>query len=170
MFQSMSQAARIEESLSEEPLVGLDFGKLVGDYVAGCRQAFPDHRFAAVVPNRGTARISGAAEQLAQLLDKLVENAVAFSPAGSRITLRVVPQGGDVSLQVDNPGSSLPDDQPERLFESMVSSRKSGDDGVHLGLGLHIVRLIAQRHGGRVRALDRPDGVRFQVDFPRLAA
>ncbi|RFF32412.1 ATP-binding protein [Wenzhouxiangella sediminis] len=169
MFQSMSQAARIEESLSEEPLVGLDFGKLVADYVSGCRQAFTGHRFAAVVPNRGTARIAGAAEQLAQLLDKLVENAVAFSPADSRITIRVVPQGGDVSLQVDNPGSSLPDDQPERLFESMVSSRKSGGDGVHLGLGLHIVRLIAQRHGGRVRALDRPDGVRFQVDFPRLA-
>ncbi len=169
MFQSMSQAARIEESLSEEPLAPLDFGVLVGEYVAGCRQAFPGHRFAAIVPNRGTARISGAAEQLAQLLDKLVENAVAFSPAGSRITLRVVPQSGGVSLQVDNPGSSLPDDQPERLFESMVSSRKSGGDGAHLGLGLHIVRLIAQRHGGRVRALDRPDGVRFQVDFPRLA-
>src|SRR5699024_7339971 len=72
MFQAMSQAARIEESLSEEPLVDLDLGKLVADYVNGCRQAFPDHRFAAVVPNRNTARISGSAEQLAQLLDKLV--------------------------------------------------------------------------------------------------
>lgn len=189
MFQSMSQAARIEESLSEEPLVELDLGKLVADYASGCRQAFPDHRFAAIVPNRGAARIPGSSEQLAQLLDKLVENAVDFSPAGSRITLRVVPQGKEVALQVDNPGSSLPDahpddcddnhhdnrhdnrsdGRPERLFESMVSSRKSGNDGAHLGLGLYIVRLIAQRHGGRVRALNRPDGVRFQVDLPRRA-
>ncbi len=169
MFQSMSQAARIEESPGEEPLVDLDLGKLVADYVNGCGQTFPDHHFAAVVPNRNTARISGSAEQLAQLLDKLVDNAVDFSPAGSRITLRVVPRGKAISLQVDNPGSSLPDDEPERLFESMVSSRKSGSGGTHLGLGLYIVRLIARRHGGHIRALNRPDGVRFQVDFPRRA-
>lgn len=168
MFQAMSQAARIEESLPEDPLEVLDLGELVRGYAEGCRQTFGDHRFAGVVPNRAAAMIAGSGEQLAQLLDKLVENAVEFSPAGSRITLRVVPQGRDVSLQVDNPGSRLPEGRPERLFESMVSSRNSGSSGAHLGLGLHIVRLIAQRHGARLRALDRPDGVRFQVDFPRL--
>ncbi|WP_376695311.1 ATP-binding protein [Wenzhouxiangella sp. EGI_FJ10305] len=167
MFQAMSQAARIEESLAEEPLAELNLGELIERYVAGCRQTFESHGFAAIVPNRTAARIAGSAEQLAQLLDKLVENAVQFSPAGSRITLRVIPQGREISLQVDNPGSRLPEGHSQRLFQSMVSSR-SGGDGAHLGLGLHIVRLIAQRHGARVRALDRPDGVRFQVDFPRL--
>lgn len=169
MFQAMSQAARIEESLSEDPLTEVNLGDLVENYVAGCRQTFGDHEFAAIVPNRTSARIAGSSEQLAQLLDKLVENAVEFSPAGSRIILRVVPQGSTISLQVDNPGSNLPDDHSERLFESMVSSR-GGGDGAHLGLGLHIVRLIAQHHAARVRALDRPDGVRFQVDFPRIRA
>lgn len=166
MFQAMSQAARIEESLDDEPLSALDLGQLVKSYAAGCRETFATHRFAAIVPERSTP-IAGSGEQLAQLLDKLVENAVAFSPHGSRITLRVVPQGKQIALQVDNPGSSLPEGQTARLFESMVSSR-TGGDGAHLGLGLHIVRLIAQRHGARVRALDRPDGVRFQVNFSRL--
>lgn len=168
MFQAMSQAARIEESLADDPLKALDLGELVVGYVAGCRQAFRDHRFAAVVPNRTAARVLASAEQLAQLLDKLVENAVEFSPPASRITLRVVPQGPDISLQVDNPGSRLPEGPAEHLFESMVSSRSAGSEGAHLGLGLHIVRLIARRHGARLRALDLPDGVRFQVDFPKL--
>jgi len=168
MFQAMSQAARIEESLADDPLEDLDLGKLVADYTAGCRRTFGDHTFAAVVPTRAPARIAGCAEQLAQLLDKLIDNAVAFSPTGSRITLRVVPQGKDISLQVDNPGSRLPEGRSERLFESMVSQRSGGSGGAHLGLGLHVVRLIAQHHGGRVRAIDRPGGVRFQVDFPRL--
>jgi signal transduction histidine kinase len=168
-FQAMSQAARVEESLTDEPLESLDLGQLVEHYAAGCRQTFEQHRFAAIVPGPGTARISGSGEQIAQLLDKLVDNAIEFAPVGSRITLRVVPQGRDVSLQVDNPGPGLPEGESERLFESMVSSREVGEERVHLGLGLYIVRLIARRHGGRVRALDRPGGVRFQVDFPRLA-
>ncbi len=169
MFQAMSQAARIEESLEDEPLGELDLGQLVEGYAAGCRETFSRHRFNAVVPGGGNARVAGSAEQLAQLLDKLVENAVAFSPPDSRITLRVVPQGSRISLQVDNPGSQLPEGRSERLFESMVTSR-GGGDGAHLGLGLHIVRLIASRHGARVRALDRPDGVRFQIDFPKFDA
>ena len=53
-----------------------------------------------------------------------------------------------------------------QLFDSMVSVReKSGQ--VHLGLGLHIVRLIMDFHGGRVRAenLDDGSGVRFILEF-----
>lgn len=167
MFQAMSQAARIEQSLADDPLVELDLGEMVGAYAEGCRQTYADRRFAAVVPDRGRAVVRASAEQLAQLLDKLVENAVDFSPHEGRITLRVVPQGRWISLQVDNPGSRLPRELEARMFDSMVSSRSSDRGGAHLGLGLHIARLIARRHGARVRAINRRDGVRFQVDFPR---
>ncbi|NBB93384.1 MAG: hypothetical protein GVY32_09475 [Gammaproteobacteria bacterium] len=170
-FDAMSQAARIEASLTEEPLTTLDLGKLVDHYVQGCRQTFGTHRFAATVPTTRPARIRASGEQVAQLLDKLVENAVDFTPTGGQITLRVVPQGPSISLQVDNPGSRLPENlRSGQLFDSMTASRQSGDERSHLGLGLHIVRLIAGRHGASCRAVDRPDGVRFQVDFPRAAA
>lgn len=167
MFQAMSQAARIEQSLADDPLVELDLGEMVDAYAEGCRQTHADRRFAAVVPDRGRAVVRASAEQLAQLLDKLVENAVDFSPPESRITLRVVPQGRWISLQVDNPGSRLPRDLEARMFDSMVSSRSSDHGGAHLGLGLHVARLIARRHGARIRAVNRRDGVRFQVDIPR---
>lgn len=166
-FQAMSQAARIEESLSDEAMTRLDLGALVERYVAGIGQTFVSHRFAAVVPAEGTAFIDGAADQLAQLLDKLVDNAVSFAPDGSRIVLRVVPMHRNLALQVDNPGSRLPDIEADRLFESMTAARAEEGDGLHLGLGLFVVRMIAQRHGGRVRAMNRGDGVRFQVEFPR---
>jgi K+-sensing histidine kinase KdpD len=52
----------------------------------------------------------------------------------------------------------LPDAHPERLFESMVSVRSGGDTAEpHLGLGLYIVRLIAEFHNGNVRAENRSD-------------
>ena len=62
-------------------------------------------------------------------------------------------------LVVANEGPSLPEGMHDRLFESMVSVRAGGDASVpHLGLGLYIVRVIAQFHGGTVRAKNRPGG------------
>ncbi len=59
-----------------------------------------------------------------------------------------------------------------RLFDSMVSLREGQDDGPHLGLGLYIVRLIAEYHGGEVRAQNREDaqGAVFTVRIPIVAA
>jgi signal transduction histidine kinase len=55
-----------------------------------------------------------------------------------------------------------------RLFESMVSVRTEGSGEPHLGLGLYMVRLIAQFHGGEARAANREDGsgVVMRVDCP----
>jgi signal transduction histidine kinase len=59
----------------------------------------------------------------------------------------------------------------DQLFDSLVSIREHGDGRPHLGLGLHIVALIAAFHGGRVGAFDLPDGsgVVFKVWLPRPA-
>ena len=64
-----------------------------------------------------------------------------------------------VRLTVENEGPPLPQGLRERLFDSMVSVRPgTGGDVPHLGLGLYIVRLIAEFHGGTARAEDREDG------------
>jgi signal transduction histidine kinase len=65
------------------------------------------------------------------------------------------------TLSVRNEGPPLPASMDGRLFESMVSVRPGGGDparGPHLGLGLYIVRLVAEFHGGSAAAHDRPDG------------
>src|SRR5699024_10677684 len=60
MFQAMSQAARIEESLAAEALETIDFGELVEQYVQGCRQTFVARRFTARLPAPGEARIAAS--------------------------------------------------------------------------------------------------------------
>jgi signal transduction histidine kinase len=72
------------------------------------------------------------------------------------------------SLTVSNSGPLLPADMAGRLFESMVSGRAGSGGEPHLGLGLYIVRLIAEFHGGQARAANREDGsgVVFRVDCP----
>ena len=107
---------------------------------------------------------------MAQLLDKLVDNAVSFSPPGSRIDVTLAAGGDELVLSVANRGPTLPAKMRGRLFDSLVSIREQRDGRPHLGLGLHIVALVADFHGGRCEADDLPDGsgVVFRVWFPAL--
>ena len=116
----------------------------------------------------------GAPDLLLQALDKLVDNAVDFSPPGSTIRLRLRDEGGEeLSVEVENDGPPLPPEAGARLFESLWQHRRGGDGRPHFGLGLYIVRLIAEFHGGQARAADLPQppgGVRLTLSISRKAA
>jgi signal transduction histidine kinase len=106
-------------------------------------------------------------DAIAQMLDKLAENANDFAPEGTPIKVSVEARGRGVVIAVSNAGPPLP--ARGRLFDSMVSLRKPAErEAAHLGLGLYIVRLVAEYHGGTVRAEDLPGGagVRFEVEVP----
>src|SRR5205823_3163892 len=80
---------------------------------------------------------------------------------------RVDPQVA--AIEVENPGPPLPELLPGRLFESLWQSRTGTDSQPHFGLGLYIVRLIAEFHGGEASAANLADGsgVRVSVRIPR---
>jgi signal transduction histidine kinase len=104
------------------------------------------------------------------MLDKLVGNAVDFSTPGTSIDVVVERQAGNIILEVRNQGPSLPEEMTDKLFQSMVSIRDDkGPEDPHLGLGLYIVRLIAEAHGARAQAfnLSGGTGVGMQVAFPQ---
>jgi signal transduction histidine kinase len=164
IFQAMSQATRIEESLSQEEFLVLALNDFLEHYLSACRTAYPQHRFR-LIPAKGTIMARVAPDLLAQLLDKLIDNAVDFSPQGSTIRLRLRESGKQVELDVDNDGPPLPEDH-DTLFDSMVSVRERARGRVHLGLGLSIVRLIAEHHGGTVQASNIRGGVRFRLSLP----
>ena len=70
---------------------------------------------------------------------------------------------------VRNPGPVLPENMKTQLFDSLVSLRTEKSDQPHLGLGLNIVRLIAEYHGAQVAAdnLSDQSGVQFRISFPK---
>ncbi|HEV2284523.1 MAG TPA: ATP-binding protein, partial [Steroidobacteraceae bacterium] len=106
---------------------------------------------------------------IVQMLDKLIENAVDFSPPGSIITVRLRLEPAAAVLEVENSGPPLPSEAPGRLFESLWQSRGGGDSRPHFGLGLYIVRLIAEFHEGSAAAGNLPGGggARFTVRLAR---
>jgi len=150
----MSEATRLESLVREHPRERFD----ARDVVRGAALAHPGKRFEIDVPE-ATVWLRGAPELYAQMLDKLVANAVDFATGDEPIRIRLEPRGADAALTVSNRGPRLPQSMAGKLFESMVSvrARESGAEP-HLGLGLYIVRLIAEFHGGTAQALDREDG------------
>jgi signal transduction histidine kinase len=101
----------------------------------------------------------GSPDLIAQMLDKLVENAVDFVVAGTPVRVSVEAEDEAVLLRVANRGPTLTDESKRRLFQAMVSGRAGERAGSsHLGLGLYVARLIAEFHGGGIEAGDLPEG------------
>jgi dedicated sortase system histidine kinase len=158
----MSEATRLEQGLASVERERFDLAAVVSGCVEGYRLAYPAQGFELEL-RQAQALVQGSPDLAAQLLDKLVANAVDFSRAGApvRVSLRVA--DGLAELVVENQGPLLPEAMRGKLFESMVSVRaERGRDGKsaepHLGLGLYAARLIAEFHGGSIRAENLASG------------
>ena len=103
---------------------------------------------------------------IVQMLDKLISNAVQFSTDDHDIEMSLNRTQNHYEICVTNKGPTLPEDMGSQIFNSMISVREKSNTGEpHLGLGLFIVRLIAEFHGGVARAENLPneDGVTIIV-------
>jgi dedicated sortase system histidine kinase len=169
ILSALGAAARVEESIKQAEFVSFDLRELLSSAVAAYRGGFPQAHFALETP-ADPCFLRGAPDLLVQLLDKLIENAVDFCPADGLITVRLERAPGNYVLQVQNDGPPIPPALHGRLFESLFEQRQDRDDKPHFGLGLYIVRLVAEFHGGTAVADNRADGggAVFTVTLPLI--
>ena len=92
--------------------------------------------------------IVGDADRLRQALGNLIGNAIKFTPPGGKIDLACEHLDGEVIFSVRDEGPGVQPEHVERIFDSFWKSREGNPGGA--GLGLSIVRGIAEAHGGRV--------------------
>jgi two-component system, OmpR family, sensor histidine kinase ChvG len=168
ILNAMGAATRVEEAIAHSERQRFDLGALVRSAVDAYRSAFPLRRFTCELPE-DRVEISGAPDLIVQMLDKLIDNAVDFSADGATISVDMRLEPDFVVLSVANPGPPLPPEAAGRLFESLWQSRAESDKRPHFGLGLYIVRLIAEFHGGNAEAANLLDGsgAVFSIRLPR---
>jgi two-component system, OmpR family, sensor histidine kinase ChvG len=164
---AMSEARRLEESISAYPLQKIDLVTLLKDVHAGYQDSDRKHRLTLQLSDQ-IALINTAPELVVQALDKLIANAMSFCPEGKPIEIRLDRRPNHYEITVSNEGPLLPEELGSRVFDPMVSLRDKNTPGVHLGLGLHIVRLIAGFLGGSASARNKPaqNGVEFTLSLP----
>jgi two-component system sensor histidine kinase ChvG len=169
ILSALGAAARVEESIKQSERVNFDLRDVLVSAVAAYRDGFPAARFSIELPDNPCFAL-GAPDLLVQLLDKLIENAVDFCPPDGTITVRLERVQSCYALQVTNDGPLIPQALMGRLFESLFEQRQGRDDKPHFGLGLYIVRLIAEFHGGMAVAANREDGsgVVFTITLPLI--
>jgi len=106
---------------------------------------------------------------LHQVVKKLVDNALKYSPSGGRIVVRGMVLGGDLALEVEDTGIGIPPEHQTRIFEKFYvvdggMTRRVGG----AGMGLYLVREIVRLHNGSVEVRSRPgQGSVFAVRLPR---
>lgn len=164
MLVAMGAATRVEEAIANSERTHFDLAALVRAAADAYGTAFRERTFRYVGP-MDALTVHGNPDLIVQMLDKLVENAVDFTATGDAITIGVARDAEWVRIDVENPGPPLPTEDSARLFESLWQSRKGSDSRPHFGLGLYIVKLIADFHRGRVGAtsLESSSGARFSV-------
>ena len=102
--------------------------------------------------------------RMLQVVANLVTNAIKFTPAGGRITMRCARSGSEVSVSVTDTGSGIAPDMLEAVFERFWQAGENDRRGI--GLGLYISRRIVAAHGGRIWAESAGTGATFFVTLP----
>ncbi len=170
LLSSMRDATNLEDALTQGFMERFNLSEALTLWLEHSWQsAFAEVDFLYDNPEQEVF-IQGDPDRIRQMLDKLIENAVAFHQKGTVVELHLQPGKNTHLLKVINQGPTIPPNMLEEIFNSMVSIRNSNDTRPHLGLGLFIARTIARYHKGLIRVTNLEDGrsgVCFLVELPR---
>ena len=111
-------------------------------------------------------QVEGSPVLLREMVKNLIDNAIKYTPRGGSVTARSRAAGA-IILEIEDSGVGIPESDRELVFERFYRVLGSGEDGS--GLGLPIVREIADLHGAIVSLNPNPtgQGTIAQVVFPR---
>jgi two-component system OmpR family sensor kinase len=146
------------------PHRSVDLADIVTDAAAELEPVAGDHEISVVAPPG--AEIEGSRDELHRLVLNLMENALRHTDPGTAVEASVERHNGEIVLAVEDDGPGIPAALQEKVFERFF--RGEGDRSGSSGLGLSIVKAVADSHNGRV-TLEPPldgRGARFVVRFP----
>ncbi len=167
---NMSEASRMEQILKNSDKEEVDLSKVIKACCDNYKQIYPHIKFSFVISEK-PVMVLGSADYIVQLMDKLVANAVEFSYEDKAIRIKCSSEDNEAVISVANSGPYLAEEMKDRIFDSMVSVRpESKKRQPHLGMGLHIARMISEYHGGYIYAdnLLEEEGVIVVLRIPLI--
>ena len=110
--------------------------------------------------------IQGDKELLIQMMANLIENSIRYCAEGTAIVINCVTNGEQVTLQVSDNGSGIPQADREHVFQRLYQVDKSRTEKRGTGLGLSLVKAIIELHNAEIELLDNEPGLLIAMRFP----
>lgn len=167
ILEGVLQVRLLEEGKLPLEIEEVDLGELAADAVATIEGAGKERQITFAVQGGGSARVDRNLTRRA--VENLLSNGLRYAPSNSTVEIEVYESREGPGLAVTDRGPGVPDALKTELFEKFGSvEEKLGSRRAGFGLGLHLVKLVMEAHGGRVVVTDRVGGgARFELMFPR---
>ncbi len=167
LLDELMTLSRIEARDDRSSHTRIDAGRQVEDRIRRARQ---DHPEAASIEWEGSSGIEATVspEDLNLVVDHLLNNALKYTPEEGHVTVQVAEEDGEVVLRVSDSGIGFDADAAGRLFERFHRTGAAEQHADGGGLGLSIVKAVAESYGGTVTAWSsgQKEGSTFEVRLP----
>jgi len=163
----MKDASGIKEAMQSAVKEKTNLDEFLKLFIRGYQLSYPNERFELII-NAKQCKHDISKDLFAEMLDKLISNAVSFSDKKQPIKILLEQNEISFQLKISNSGSIIKNKNLKRIFRSLVSIRdKNKNATANLGLGLYVVKLIADFHHAKVRAENLSDesGVVFVLSW-----
>jgi PAS domain S-box-containing protein len=146
LFMAQVEAGKLALDLEE-----VDLREVLAECLEAAKPVADDKQIELVADLAETPSMLGDRSRLAQVLDNLISNALKFTPASGRVSVRVSRTGREAVVEVADTGVGIPADEQDRLFERFFRSSNATEQAIPgTGLGLTIAKTIVERHEGAI--------------------
>ena len=166
-FSSLLRIAQIEAGARREKFAALNLAVLLADVAEVYAEVAEDAGQTLVGDVAGSAWVMGDKELLTQAFANLIENAIRHCRAGTTITCRMRAERDWVIASISDTGSGIPAEERELALRRLYRLEKSRTtEGT--GLGLSLVKAVADLHGADLALTDAMPGLRVELRFERI--
>ena len=172
LVQEIINLSRLQDSDPLQVARELGVQELINSAIDQSRIAANNRRIRVTSTHLKDVSILGDREQLIMAIHNLIENAINYSPEGTKVSVTTEIENGIIGISVTDQGIGIPDADLDRIFERFyrvdpARSRQTGGTG----LGLSIVKHVALKHGGEVTVWSAQDvGSTFSLRIPIYSA
>jgi len=168
LVQEIIQLSRVQDSDPLHEAEVLLASDLIKEALDQCRTTADARKISLFFQESKDTYIQGDHDQMTMAVNNLIENAINYSPAGTKVSVSTSAENGIISIAVSDQGIGIPEAEVERIFERFyrVDPARSRETG-GTGLGLSIVKHIVTKHGGEISVWSSENvGSTFTIRLP----
>ncbi len=166
LIEQLLALARLEPGLDTQARSPVMLHALAAEVMSTLASRALDHKLDIALSGDEQVTVTGEPGMLSMLLRNLIDNAIRYTQPGGHIEVNIARRGAAVVLSVTDTGPGIAPELRERVLDPFYRVLGQAEPGC--GLGLAIVRQIAELHGARLSLADNPhgSGLRVEVRFP----